>query len=359
MKQQLNLTKVKVVKKGYNELEMPSIYPHFLVNNEITNPFYRIAHYLHITGGENLVSPLEYYSDHVKDLAVDSKRMQIAIGPRMVNWVGPNELSLAITKAQDMIEEDEPYKTDMEKYQGIKEYSKPTGIDQLYETYWDIVNRSLESSIVIRDPEIDLDDNTVFTPELINITFSRHDDELIMFANFGVYENDSTFINDLYFLMHIRYLYQLWLVNQRINSVRLFIKVNNALEDLDINFIRNIEPLMGNDPDKYWGQIRSLRQYNMNSMSFFNESTFNNEKVSVEKLLRILNEQFFNVEEDTNYEYPEINIPLIKDMALALTIGGFLRYDKDKKYISNVNEMLNEMKTGIKFEVESYIADNE
>jgi len=340
------------VKKGYGEVVLYKDYP-FFADNDVA---YRVAYYLHIMAGENLIAPLEYYKPDIKSKGYDGTRLPIAIGPRIRNWIGPYELSTAIEQAEDTLTGEKAYLTDMEIHRGAKEYSKPSGVDQLYETFWEIRSGNDETTIVIRDPEIDLNSTTLYVPNLIDITFSRHDKKLHMCANFGVHEPDDEFGAELYFLMHIRYLYEMWLGYIGIEEVRLFVKVHHAKKDFTVPIYCTDEPIIEEtDPDAYWQQLRTLNNYNLYTMAFFTESTLNSSKVDVKTLWKTIKKNYFSNEKPIGSDYEPIQIPLLKDMALCLSIYGIVSYSHHNRWVKLVEEMIGMMRTNMKEEIVDYI----
>jgi hypothetical protein len=220
---------LRVANIGYQELNLSNTGLYFLLDGYNTSCPYRIAHYLHIIDGNNEVAPLQYFSDHV--IAEENeKHLPSCIGPRIRNWIGPHELSDSIEADRDRMEREDAYQSFMAKAYGVVEHGKPKGVDQLYETYFDIVNDNPESTIIVRDPEIDLANASMLVPDLISISFVKFSDHIIINANFGGVDGDTDYINDLWFLMHLRSLYELWFKTE----VRLYVKICNALEPLTL-----------------------------------------------------------------------------------------------------------------------------
>lgn len=355
------LINIKFVEKGFNEINLsyPS-YIYMVYNDEYTSCPLRVMNYLHIVSGENLVAPLKYYSDNII-CEEGQKRMPNAIGPRIKNWIGANELARAQREDVERQEEDNPYPSDMQKYTGVVEHGKPTGIDQMYEVFFDIVNENKESTIIVRDPEIDLDQATMLVPDLISVTFSRNNENLIIFANFGSCE-DTSILNDIWFVMQMKHMYQIWLGKHNgIKKVNLVIKVNNSDKKIEIPCFmdpnhKNYD-CEGND---YWSQIRTLNQLSVHVQSFFGSDSVGNVNIDIKKLSDIIHRNFLCDKKSTFGDYEPIKIPLLRDMAKSLMIGGLVRNDKNGDPIcqSLVKELLQEMVTPMKLEMQDYLRVN-
>jgi len=351
------LTKVKFVEEGFNEINLSYPYTYMVYNDEFTSCPFRIMYYLHIVSGENLVAPLAYYSDHIV-CENGQKRMSDALGPRIKNWIGPNELAKAQACDVERQQEENPYPSDMKKYFDVQEHTKPHGIDQLYETYFDMVNENYESTIIVRDPEIDLNTATTLIPDLISITFSRRKEKMVIFANFGSC-HDTSILNDIWFITQLKYMYKLWLGKYNgVDKINLIVKVNNSMETIEVPcHLDTDESNYACEPDQYWTQIRTLNKAATTIQAFFGEDTINNPKIDIRRLNHVLHSNYMIPKKKNFGDYDPLTVPILRDMFKALIIGGLVRNDHNSDSTCRflIKELMDEMVTPLKLEMNDYL----
>lgn len=351
------LTKVKFVEEGHNEINLSYPYMYFVYNDKFTSCPYRIMHFLHIVSGENEVAPLKYYSDHIV-CEEGQKRIPNAIGPRIKNWIGAHEITRAQVADVERQEEDQPFPSFMKEKFGVEEHGKPHGVDQLYETYFDIVNENKESTIIVRDPEIDLDNATCLVPDLISISFSRRKEQVTIFANFGACE-DTSILNDIWFIMQLKYMYKIWLGKyNNVSAINFIVKVNNSDQIIEIPCYLDANELnYVCEPMDYWSQVRTLYTMTTHIQAFFGPDTIGKTDVDIRRLSDLLHNNFLTDKKEKFGDFEPVKVPILRDMAKALMIGGLVRNDprKNKECANLVKDLMSEMVTPLKLEMGDYL----
>lgn len=150
---------------------------------DFTNIGFRLAYFLWIMRGSNLLDNLNYYSKHVDKMTDNNINLRGAYGPRLRMWVGADQLQESIKANQDVDEE---------------ECTKPQGVNQLEKVYDDLKGGMISSCCQIFDPSIDFD-NSNDIPELSTMNFVFQKD-LQMNALFTSATLNGHFINDYFFL---------------------------------------------------------------------------------------------------------------------------------------------------------------
>lgn len=330
---------------------------HIIHNNDSTNGAYRIAHFLSIVSGDNFIKSIELYSDHIKKYASDGVRIESALGPRIKYWVGAHGVAEAIKEAEEINELD----TGGDNFLSAKEYCKSSGIDQLHKTYLDIHNGMSETTIVCRDPDLDFDNNK-YIPDLISITFSRHQELLTVFANFGEASETTEFINDLWFLSRLCELYKLWLSDIGIKKVELKILCNCVKSSFSVDVFQSKElfELVDSDPDIFWEQISTLVSCLKHLRAFLNKENLMKDDISPEylvkdKLIRLFVGQW---QKDEIEKYVKINMPYVLDMFLSLIIYPLSISKYSERFEDLVIELYQRMTTDIKYEIIPTIINN-
>ena len=352
---------LRITDMGYSELNLSHNALYFPLNNGVTSCPYRIAHFLHIVGGENLVAPLKFFSDHII-CESGQTRIPYAIGPRIKNWVGANEIIRAQAENFQNQQEEEAFPSDMKSKFNAPENTKPHGVDQLYEVFWDVVNEVKESTIICRDPELDLTNPDILVPDLISISFARKGENVIILTTFGSAESDEI-LNDMWTILHLKTMFaHWWKQHNNVENVQLMVKVINSDKEISVPCIEdnNEEHYKCNATD-YWAQIRTLRQFLTHTYAFFGKESFQSNQIDHRRLVDTLHRNFIGKKKEQFGDYEPITIPFIRDMAKVLIIGAFVRNDVNKKFenIDIVSDLIKEMVTPLRKEIEDYVSGNQ
>jgi len=328
-------------------------YPfHICQTDDFTNGPYRIAHFLSAVGGDNKVAPLSYYSNHVKDLSTDGEHLHAALGPRLRYWVGANSLEWAQQHADEINDLD----TSGDNMLGAKEFVKAKGMDQFYETFNDIDNGFVESTIILRNPDTDFAD-TSHIPDLLSVTLSIEDSTLTVFANFGQVYHGCDFVNDLWFLSRMCDFYRVWFKERAKNGVKLKIFINRLMNPFVLRLVESNHHIDESDPEEFWPQVATLRKCAMHIRAFFNESTLSSDSVSPgdlieNKLMRLFTGEWGPSE---YVKYYRITEPYLVDMLRSLMIYPLANCKYSERHEEEVMSLYDSMGGGLKYEVSPVI----
>lgn len=290
-------------------------------DDQFTNCGFRIAYFIWTLKGSNLLEDLEYYSEHVDQYTDNFMNLRGAYGPRMMNWVGADQLQEALNINVDLESEEE--------------YVKPNGVHQLEAVYNDLNLGMKASTIVIRDPSIDFDE-TNDVPDLLAVTFVIHDNILEANLFYELVEHESKVVNDFWTFSHIAEMLRSWLLLEKteINIVASHIdeNINNLIpvqyatdlelvdklcsHEIDGNKHQNGSVIHPN-PNNFWIDFEKLDDFEKHLRFRICGESFQNEAVSTTKL----------AEDLVRLKLNEIESKYIRELGYCLLIFAFAKYD--------------------------------
>lgn len=287
--------------------------PHIIENGTHSNVAFRIAYFLWIMRGSNELEPLEYYSEHVCALSDNDIHLRGAYGPRMLYWVGADQLQEAMDKNSDIEE--------------IQDYVKPQGVNQLQSVYNDLNDGMITSTIVIRDPSIDFEVSED-VPDLISVTFNLQGGKLRCILNYESISLFSNYINDVWCFIRITEMLRTWLLASSAS-----IEVVSAVASNDIHSALNEEgfgqmfEVRGKkyntqfhpDPNECFADIEKLQSFERHLRQRMKGTSFINPAVSVADM----RDEMFRCFTDT------MSSDYCKQLSYVLMIFAMAKYDFD------------------------------
>ena len=164
-------------------------------NNQYTNFPLRVAHLLWVLKGANDLASLKFYTDMYDDMTDDGTSLRGAYGPRLRNWIGPDDLQEAINKNKSL---------DEENYEDLSEFAKPQGTDQINAVYEDLCHDMTASTMQIFDPALDFA-KTNDVPDLHSVVlFVGADAALNMSMDYIGAQINTYAVNDMWTFMFIQ-----------------------------------------------------------------------------------------------------------------------------------------------------------
>lgn len=238
--------------------------------SDFTNIGFRIAYFLWIMRGANLVEQLDYYSDHLHADTDDEITLRGAYGPRLRYWVGADQIVEA-NKINMDIEDPE-------------DFVKPKGVDQLYSALQDLKSYMTVSPICIFNPAIDFEGSNDI-PNLISIIFRyEHGYLLNLHAVFSESIINGHFINDYFVLCLLQNCMAGWLGGQCGNlTVYIESPILMDIEPIQISKMKmfdNPTYLPKDNVDNFWEDMMILWEMERHMRMRITPQTVINEQVS-------------------------------------------------------------------------------
>jgi hypothetical protein len=298
------------------------------VNSKYTNLGFRLAYFLWVLKGSNMLQSLSYYSKHVNDLTDDNMTLRGAYGPRMRFWVGADQLQEAINTNTRI---DDP-----------EDFIKPKGVDQLQMCFQDLENGMETSSCVILDPSLDFEDSKNI-PDLVSITF-RKSSTLDMIVNYGTIYLNKEFVND-YFFLSLLHKCMSSLLNIQAGFIYFSI-VNPKFSEEKVEFYEYEYKYCDLHPedfliDAFWDNIFRLYDFEKHLRCAISNESTHSEQVDLVSHCEMLLRKFVEPIEDAFW----------KDYGKAILVCSLLKYGNDN-YANYLEDILNTMEeNGFKKEI--------
>lgn len=316
-------------------------------DNEFTNYGFRIAYYIWTLKGSNSLEDLEYYSEHVSQFTDNFFNLRGAYGPRMMNWVGADQLQEALNANADL--------------EDLRDYVKPHGTHQLEAVYNDLNDGMTASSIIIRDPSIDFDESNDI-PDLLAVTFAVADDKITANLLYESVEYEEKVWNDLWIFSHIVEMLRSWLLLES-SEVELCVcsAELDAADLIPVQYIVDVKDLEGHivdgetksngsvihpNPNRFWVDFEKLDDFEKHLRFRIKGDSFQNEAVSTTKL----------AEDLIRLKLSTMESEYLVELGYALLIFAFVKYAWETSQEA-VFEWLNKIKNeALKREIVEHLA---
>jgi hypothetical protein len=291
--------------------------PKIEYRTDYTNFGFRFAYWLWILRGSNSLSELMYYSRHVGIYSDNGSQLRGAYGPRILNWIGPDQLQEAIKTNQDVDDE--------------RDFVKPVGVNQLKAVFDDLTVNELDiSTIVVRDPAIDFEESNDI-PDLLSISVSTTEEDVVVS---GLYEKArEDMVNDMFVLGLISEMFACWLHKKHSNTNIYIIGENgddSRIESYgtreyaffdhkftigDTTYIGLFDP----NPNVFWSDLEQLNRYENHLRQMFTAQTFKNPAVNPKELMDSLFACILN----------QIETPFLREVGYILMLYVLEKYGSD------------------------------
>lgn len=308
--------------------------PCLCLEHEETSVGFRIAQLLSLFGGANEVENLAYYSPHVLDRKDESSEyFRGAYGPRMMFWVGADQLAAANRKNVDVDDE--------------TQFSRPEGVCQIKQNYLDLTFHGFPTtSFIVRNPSVDFDESNDI-PDLLCGTFNNYGGKLGLTLFFEITEDITNIVWTFSKLVAVM---APWMELEPGNLQLVTTCDVMDVETIDIinESRREVEKIVeiSIEPQDFWADIEELRYLEMNMRQLFNEKSMEAVDVSYEKCIAMVN----NMINGNEYKPSKFFTDYVKDLARALMI--WIMINKCDGYgESHIMRWLQIMTTNIRYEV--------
>jgi len=289
--------------------------------NDKCNIVFKIAYTLWVLRGSNNLPELSYYADHMEEYTDNFYELRGAYGPRMLFWVGADQLQESINLNMNIDSEED--------------FTKPDGVNQLERVYLDLQDNNIRSSsIVVMDPAIDFDP-TNDVPDLISVTLHKVEgNALNLTMNYSSFNFEGNHLNDIYLMEFILDNMSSWL---GMNSGEIIINstefINSCIENTK-TFLSEAdlapEEKCENSPEAFWENIHKLFFLDRHIRNMLSKKSFMYEDISVPTMADSLERK---VIDGISNEY-------LKNCGYALLVGSIKRYGMNKegfeKYLLNL-----------------------
>lgn len=294
----------------------------FIIDNAYSNAAFRAAYFLYVMRGANDLKSISTYSKHMDEYSDNGISLRGALGPRLINWIGADQLQEAININIDVDEKED--------------YIKPVGVNQLKSVYDDLKHGMNESSVIFRDPAVDFE-ITNDVPNLMSILFVNGNTKLSVFCNYSQIEYGSNYINELWVFLHIAQLFKIWLEFEELEFNVVSPICNN---DEHINLVITEESQIIQGPVEFWTDIDVMQDFQRHLRCMINEKSFESPEVAigicVEKIDEVILQRV-----KSNY---------LCDLGIVMLLSLLVNYDPIA-YEDIILEYFNKMSTAFKNEI--------
>lgn len=306
----------------------------FLKECSYSNAGYRIAYLINLLSGSNRLDQLEYYSSHMSQFSDNSVNLRGALGPRMLFWVGADQLQEANRKNADVSE--------------AEDFVKPVGINQLKCVFDDLSSGMKTSNIIFRDPSIDFDE-TNDVPDLLSASFTAEEDELILDLFYSSIEYGTNYVNELWTFIHIAEMMASWLLKKgcRVSVLSRHAYTPDDVIEVEAKFIQDwggYRNCFNPNPNIFWKDFELLKEFEMHLRQRIKGDVFINPDISVERLLSGMKEEFID----------KIEHIYLKDMCYSLMVFALAKYDLANQQ-EKIRNYLLEIKSELDMEITHHL----
>lgn len=314
------------------------------VINDKTNIMFRIAYILWVLRGSNQLEDLMYYSNHMFHYSDNLTNLRGAYGPRLMFWVGADQLQDAINVNMN-IDDD-------------KDFVKPDGINQIKSIYEDFSEYKVNTSVaVIKDPAIDFEISNDI-PDLISMTFYKKtgDGELLnLQMNYSRFDLNENHLNDIYLGRFL-----LRLLCDSLHFDMGVINVNSSYcveyeQSLKIE-LYEIPPVYDNSEEEIVSDVSTIENgiedihklffldRHIKNMITSNVATI--EDVSIETITEAIERKIIS----------NINSKYLKNCGYALLIGAIKKHvPTERMFEDYILQLLQKMSGPIKYDISKWL----